>query len=121
MENCTRTLPATHAEWNELMNEVNELARVLRNKPAALKIGHSMHPGSILNAYREGDLNFDESVTALSKWKSLSLTPAQHAAEEMAMALWEAKEFIENQQLPDAEWSRVLDVVVAALAKAGKP
>ncbi len=36
----------------------------------------------------------------------------------LADALAEAREFIENQQLPDAEWSRVLDVVVAALAKA---
>lgn len=33
-------------------------------------------------------------------------------------ALKKAKEFIENQQLPDAEWSRVLDIVVAALAQA---
>ena len=40
------------------------------------------------------------------------------AAPEMYEALKEAKEFIENQQLPDSEWSRALDVCVAALAKA---
>lgn len=58
---------------------------------------------------------------ARAAWNRRALTPAQQAAEEMVEALREAKEFIENQQLPDAEWSRVLDVVVAALAKAGKP
>lgn len=42
----------------------------------------------------------------------------QQALNSMHNALKEAKEFIENQQLPDVEWSRVLDIVVAALAKA---
>jgi hypothetical protein len=36
-------------------------------------------------------------------------------------ALKEAKEFIENQQLPDSEWERVLDLCVAALPSPGSP
>lgn len=32
-------------------------------------------------------------------------------------AIKEAREFIENQQLPEKEWVRVLDITVAAIAK----
>ena len=40
------------------------------------------------------------------------------AAPELLEALKAAKEFIENLQAPDPEWDRVLDVCVAAIAKA---
>lgn len=40
------------------------------------------------------------------------------AAPELLEALKEAKEFIENQQLPEKEWARVLDKSVAAIKKA---
>ena len=32
-------------------------------------------------------------------------------------ALRDAKEFIENQQLPCEEWARILDITVAAIAR----
>jgi len=32
-------------------------------------------------------------------------------------ALRDAKDFIENQQLPCEEWARILDITVAAIAK----
>ena len=40
---------------------------------------------------------------------------AEPINQQMLEALGEAKEFIENLQLPDPEWSRVLDVVVGAI------
>jgi hypothetical protein len=40
------------------------------------------------------------------------------AAPEMYEALKQAKEFVENLQLPDAEWTRILDCIIVALAKA---
>lgn len=40
------------------------------------------------------------------------------AAPEMYDALKQAKEFVEDLQLPDAEWGRVLDLLVATIAKA---
>lgn len=43
------------------------------------------------------------------------------AAPELYEALKSAREFIEDQQLPDSEWSRVLDIVVAALATVEQP
>ena len=40
------------------------------------------------------------------------------AIQKLREALEEAKGFIENLQLPDEEWNRVLDLVVAALKEA---
>lgn len=31
------------------------------------RVAHTTHPGSILNAYREGDLTFDEAVAELQR------------------------------------------------------
>lgn len=61
-------------------------------------------------------------ASAASMWISQEVQEANArliaAAPEMLEALKEAKEFIENLQLPDSEWSRTLDLCVAAIAKA---
>lgn len=69
---------------------------------------------------------WEENVTVCRLWHSNKDTQEANAnliaaAPEMYEALMQAKEFTENLQLPDAEWSRVLDCIVAALAKAAPP
>jgi len=51
--------------WEEKTEQLNKLHAELQQKPAAEKRGYGLHPGGILNAYREGDLNFDEAIKAL--------------------------------------------------------
>lgn len=57
-ENCT--------DWEEMEEEVYRLIKRLQRKPN--KAGYRLNPGSILNAYREGDLTFAKSVKALKQW-----------------------------------------------------
>jgi hypothetical protein len=52
-----------------MVEQANATAKILRNKPQELKIGYTLCAGGILNAYREGDLNFEEAVVELEKWK----------------------------------------------------
>jgi hypothetical protein len=52
---------------------------------------------------------------AIAAWNT---RPAETVNEQMLGALKEAKEFIENLQLPDAEWGRVLDICVATIFRA---
>lgn len=54
-------------DWGDVIAQVAEGLELLRNKPAGLKIGFQHTPGGILNAYREGDLNFREAVVEMEK------------------------------------------------------
>lgn len=56
-------------DWDQMIKEVNFLIKRLQQKPDSEKAGHSPNPGSILNAYREGDLTFNEAVEELERWK----------------------------------------------------
>jgi len=56
-------------DWRGIVVGVNVLMRVLKNKPTYLKIGYLLHPSGILNAYREGDLTFNQAVKELERWK----------------------------------------------------
>jgi len=47
---------------------VNELHGVLQEKPDDKKLPFQRSPGGILNAYREGDLSFDDAVMHLEDW-----------------------------------------------------
>lgn len=61
------TPPRTDAQWNALVDQANELCKILRDKPDHLKCGvWANNPGSILNAYREGDLRFERAVELLA-------------------------------------------------------
>jgi hypothetical protein len=45
---------------------LNHLHKSLAAKPKELRMGYGLHPRGILNAYREGDLSFDEACDILS-------------------------------------------------------
>jgi hypothetical protein len=55
--------------WDRLVALENSCHELLQFKPKTLKKGYVLIPGGILNAYREGDLSFDEAVTATNRWK----------------------------------------------------
>lgn len=54
-------------DWENMVKEVGALIQRLQAKP--VKLAYSFTPGSILNAYREGDLSFNEAVERLEQWK----------------------------------------------------
>ena len=55
-------------KYTRLVEQANAIRKQLDEKPASMKIGYIRVPGGILNAYREGDINFEEAKTALHKW-----------------------------------------------------
>ena len=52
-----------------MVEQVNGLMQKLKHKPDHLKNLFQLSAGGILNAYREGDINFDEAVGYLELWK----------------------------------------------------
>lgn len=54
-------------EWEEKRSLINELHRQLSEKPESEKKGYALHPGGILNAYREADVTFKEALDALQR------------------------------------------------------
>lgn len=54
-------------EWQALVAAANRIRKLLDDKPAELRSGYSLHPGSILNGYREGDINFADAVKLLDR------------------------------------------------------
>jgi len=53
--------------WVNLVDKLNEIHAELQTKPDKYKIGYSLSFGGILNAYREGDLNFEKAIKELKK------------------------------------------------------
>lgn len=51
--------------WDAIIKRANATRKALDEKPRHLRVGYSLHPGSILNAYREGDATFAEAVEAI--------------------------------------------------------
>jgi len=76
---------------NEVANEVRDLiitinksrVRLLKLKQAnpSLRVGYRICAGGILNAYREGDLNFMEAVTEIENLKPRPLGIAESIRE----------------------------------------
>lgn len=58
--------------WDALVDQANALRKQLDDKPRALRIGYTLHPGSILNAYREGDATFAEAVEAIGVYAAMA-------------------------------------------------
>lgn len=50
-------------DWELEVNKLNEIHRELQSKPR--KKGFQLSPGGILNAYREGDLSFNDACNML--------------------------------------------------------
>ena len=49
-------------DYQSFVNAANSIRKVLDFKPDDQKIGYQVSPGGIINAYREGDLNFIEAT-----------------------------------------------------------
>jgi len=60
-------------EWKQKVGELNRLHKEVQQKPDSVKRGYISCPGGILNAYREGDINFEEAVKSLENWKASEL------------------------------------------------
>ena len=54
-------------DWEKMADEVHDLIVRLRQKPE--KRGYQLSPGGILNAYREGDLTFEQATAVIDGWK----------------------------------------------------
>src|SRR5258708_6106084 len=52
------TATPVETNWNAITAELNRLHSLLQDKPKSEKCGHWHEAGSILNAYREGDVTF---------------------------------------------------------------
>jgi len=53
------------ADWEQKVEELNKLHRELQGKPQEEKKGFVLSVGGILNAYREGDLSFEDARNLL--------------------------------------------------------
>src|SRR4029077_8009283 len=71
-------MPGTLAEWADLVAQLNALRKRLDQKPEKWRMAYSLHPVSLLNAYREGDLSFDEACTILGSKEFLESCGARH-------------------------------------------
>lgn len=74
--------------------------RHFKEQHPALKVGHyEGNPGSILNAYREGDLTFDEAVKALTPadgtWAWALRVMADIPGKRVALPDWPAESWLE--------------------------
>lgn len=69
--------------------------------------GRYMHADEVLPQVEDLERNIRILTDACESW--------EQRFNNLRTTLEIAKEFIENQQLPDAEWARVLDVCVKAL------
>jgi len=49
--------------YQDIRNELNRLHKILSDSPK--KYGYTKSVGGILNAYREGDISFDDAVRLL--------------------------------------------------------
>jgi hypothetical protein len=54
--------------WKQMRNQLNELHKKLQQKPDSEKMGYAVCPGGILNAYREADITFKQTVKAIEEW-----------------------------------------------------
>ena len=59
--------------WDGIVNSVNILMVILKRKPKQFKSGYQGSPEGILNAYREGDVTFDQAVKEIESWKNRQL------------------------------------------------
>lgn len=64
------SLPTTKLECDELVETINKTIKIVRNakhRHPEWRSYYYQDYGSILNAYREGDINFDQAVKAFQQ------------------------------------------------------
>lgn len=66
---CTLDGINERTDWAQMIEEVRALISRLRDKPQDLRLGYQLSPGGILNAYTEGDIDFEKAVQELTKQK----------------------------------------------------
>lgn len=105
-------------DWEKKVEELNKLHQELQNKPDSEKKGYALHPGAILNAYREGDISFEEALDALQRI-SIFLPPDRFLAlKELCIAFKIAEEskvtFAELKVTPygSISWSQGGEVII---------
>ena len=54
-------------DWEQMRQELNRIHERLLQKPDSEKLAYQLSFGSILNAYREGDISFAEAIDQLDK------------------------------------------------------
>ena len=57
----------SHKFWESKRTKLNELHRELQEKPDCEKLCLCFSFGSVLNAYREGDISFDKAIEVLEE------------------------------------------------------
>ena len=62
----------TKRYWTDIVEKANQMRKWLDEKPDEYKIGYQCSTGGILNAFREGDLNFDEARAELDRLINVS-------------------------------------------------
>lgn len=62
-------LEMSDRDWEKLVDAINIVHKLITTKPPHVKAAFSLDPGSILNAYREGDVTFFDAIHYLEKWK----------------------------------------------------
>jgi len=69
--------------WNHIVKAANSIRKGLDFKPQELKAGYTYAPGGVLNAYREGDLNFNEAVKAIEGLMWVNNVMTKHGIENI--------------------------------------
>ncbi len=93
-------MPRNREYWKGIIFAVNALMSILKRKPKSLRLGYQASAGGILNAYREGDLDFDQAVRALDKWRqSERVHPqSQHPDDKLIGEVLDAEEKREQDE-----------------------
>lgn len=55
-------------DWDALVVAVNILHALVQRKPRSKRIPFQLSPSGILNAYREGDVTFNQAVKHIERW-----------------------------------------------------
>lgn len=63
-------------KWEAMRTEINDLHKNLAQNPDSEKMGFSLSPGGILNAYRECDISFDRAVELLEELHTPAPSPS---------------------------------------------
>ncbi len=103
------------AALTEGVNLTHAIVTAAKERDRSLRIGYSLCAGGILNAYREGDLTFDEAVDEIEKvgeqrrTASKSLSPAAMGDSELAEILQVESSLREQISRLETELQRAKD------------
>lgn len=97
------------ADWGQKREELNKLHKELQQKPMEAMMGYSLSAGGILNAYREGDISFEDACNLLEM-------KSQKEVKKAWLTEKEAKEL--ELGIARKELERKLDQLTQSLARA---